>query len=220
MYCVMGKRNSPVSAARVVLVHGLWMNSLSMLPLHIHLARGGFRVARFGYASVRRSPIDNAERLARFIEALPDDLIHLVGHSMGGVMILKTLKKRADPRIGRAVLLGSPITGSSAGRDLSCSVGGRWMLGRSLPLWAEGVVPLAPVGVEVGVIAGDVPLGLGRMFLGLDKPNDGVVTVEETRMKGAEDTLVMRVNHSGMILSASIARQVCSFLKEGQFARA
>ena len=220
MYSLMGSRHSPGPAARVVLVHGLWMNAWSMLPLHVHLARGGFRVARFGYASVKRSPSHNAERLARFIEALPDELIHLVGHSMGGVMILQLLKKRADPRIGRVVLLGSPVAGSSAGRDLSSSVGGRWMLGHSLPLWAEGVMPEAPVGVEVGVIAGDVPFGLGRMFLGLEKPNDGVVMVEETRMNGAADTLVMRVNHSGMILSASVAQQVCSFLKEGKFARA
>jgi pimeloyl-ACP methyl ester carboxylesterase len=196
------------------------MNSLSMLPMHMHLSRKGFRVARFGYASVRRSPSHNAERLARFIASLPDDLIYLVGHSMGGVMILQMLKKRADSRIGRVVLLGSPVTGSRAGRDFSRSVGGRWMLGHSLPLWAEGITPQAPVGVEVGVIAGDVPLGLGRIFVRLEKPNDGVVAVEEARIEGAADTLVMRVNHSGMILSASVARQVCSFLKVGEFARA
>jgi pimeloyl-ACP methyl ester carboxylesterase len=195
------------------------MNSLSMLPIQGHLARGGFRVVRFGYASVRRSPSHNAERLARFITALPDDLIHLVGHSMGGVMILQMLKKMADSRVRRVVLLGSPVAGSRAGRDFARSVGGRWMLGQSFPLWADRMTPQSPGGVEVGVIAGDVPLGLGRLFVRLEKPNDGVVAVEETRIEGATDTLVMRVNHSGMILTASVARQVCSFLKEGKFAR-
>ena len=193
---------------------------MSMLPMHWHLSREGFRVARFGYASVRHAPAQSAERLARYIAALPDELIYLVGHSMGGVMILQMINKWTDSRIRRAVLLGSPVAGSRAGRDVARSVGGRWVLGHSLALWAEGITPQAPSGVEVGVIAGDIPLGLGRIFLRLEKPNDGVVAVEETRIEGAADTLVMRVNHSGMILSASVARQVCSFLKEGEFARA
>lgn len=205
---------------RVVLVHGLWMNSLALFPMHAHIARQGFRVSRFGYASVRKVPEHNAERLAHFIGSLPDDPIHLVGHSMGGVMILQMLKKHNDPRIGRVVLLGSPVTGSRAGRDLSRTAGGRWMLGRSLPLWADVKAPPAPADVEIGVIAGDLPLGLGRLFAKLPKPNDGVVVVEETRIDGAADALVLHVNHTGMILSTAVARQVCAFLKDGRFVRA
>jgi pimeloyl-ACP methyl ester carboxylesterase len=212
-------RNPPAAAGRVVLVHGLWMNSLALVPMHAHLARRGFRVTRFGYASVKRVPDHNSQRLARLVESLPDDPIHLVGHSMGGVMILQVLKKWSDPRVRRVVLLGSPVTGSRAGRDLSRSAGGRWMLGRSLPLWSDTQTPQAPPGVEIGVIAGDVPLGLARLFARLPKPNDGVVAVEETRVDGAADALVMRVNHTGMILSPAVAGQVCAFLKEGRFAR-
>lgn len=187
--------------------------------MHAQLARHGFRVTRFGYASVRKVPGHNAERLAHFVGSLPDDPIHLVGHSMGGVMILQMLKKHDDTRIRRVVLLGSPVTGSRAGRDLSRSAGGRWMLGRSLPLWSDGQAPQAPAGVEIGIIAGDVSLGLGRLFARLPKPNDGVVAVAETRVDGAADTLVMRVNHTGMILSTAVVRQVCAFLKDGRFVR-
>ena len=205
---------------RVVLVHGLWMNSLALFPMHAQLARHGFRVTRFGYASVRKVPEHNAERLAHFVGSLPDNPIHLVGHSMGGVMILQMLKNHNDPRIQRVVLLGSPVTGSRAGRDLSRTAGGRWMLGRSLPLWSDGKAPQTPANVEIGVIAGDLPLGLGRLFARLPKPNDGVVAVDETHIDGAADALVLHVNHTGMILSTAVARQVCAFLKDGRFVRA
>lgn len=211
--------NPPVAAGRVVLVHGLWMNSLALFPMHAHLESHGFRVTRFGYASVRKVPEHNAERLAKFVDSLPDDPIHLVGHSMGGVLILQMLKKHEDLRIRRVVLLGSPVTGSRAGRDLARTAGGRWMLGRSLPLWSDRKAPQTPARVQVGVIAGDLPLGLGRLLARLPKPNDGVVAVEETRFDGAADALVLHVNHTGMILSAAVARQVCAFLRDGRFAR-
>ncbi|HZP89005.1 MAG TPA: hypothetical protein VFB54_19495, partial [Burkholderiales bacterium] len=71
--------------------------------------------------------------------------------------------------------------------------------------------------VEVGVIAGTRRFGLGCVFVTLQGPNDGVVTVEETRLPGLTDHLVMPVTHSGMIVSARVARQVGVFLKTGRF---
>lgn len=206
-------------AERVVLVHGLWMNSMALYPLRTRLAGCGFAVESFGYASVARTPQQNALALARFIAARPESPPLLVGHSMGGALILQALKQVPDLGVRRAVLLGAPVAGSAAGRRLSHTAGGRWMLGRSQPLWEEGRIPDAPPGVAVGVIAGSMPIGLGRILTRLPKPHDGVVTLEETRIRGAADSLVMRVNHTGMILSAEVARQVCAFLKHGRFAR-
>lgn len=205
-------------AARVVLVHGLWMNALALYPLQARLAKRGFSVERFGYASVRGAPDRNARRLGRLIAGLAGPL-HLVGHSMGGVLILQALREFPDARVRRAVLLGAPVAGSVAGRGLARAGAGRWLLGRSQPLWAEGRTPDAPPGVELGIIAGTLPIGLGRVLAPLPGPNDGVVAVEETRVNGAADTLLMRVTHSGMIVSAAVARQVCAFLEAGRFAR-
>lgn len=204
----------------VVLVHGLWLNSLAMYPLHARLARSGFQVQRFGYASVRSTPERNIDRLRRAIQAVRAKRIHLVGHSLGGVLIMHALAKDPDPRIARAVLLGAPVAGSHAGRSLARSRGGRWMLGESLPLWSAGKAPEAPAGIEVGVLAGDLPIGLGRIVAHLPKGNDGVVALAETRVVGAADSLVLRVNHTGMIFSGALAQQVCTFLKEGRFAHA
>ena len=48
-------------------------------------------------------------------------------------------------------------------------------------------------------------------------PHDGTVSVEETELKGAADFIVMRVSHSGMLMSSQVASQVVIFLQTGQF---
>lgn len=204
----------------VLLVHGLWMNAVALYPLQMRVARCGFRIKRFGYPSVTGTPERNVGRLLHFLDGVDADKVHLVGHSLGGLLILRALAEKPVSRVGRVVLLGTPAAGSGSGRNLAQLRGGRWMLGQSVPLWTEADPPLAPPGIEIGVLAGNVSMGLGQFISRLPKPNDGVVTVAETRVVGAADTLVLPVSHSGMLISRVVARQVCAFLKEGRFARA
>ena len=202
---------------RVVLVHGLWMHGAAMRPLGWRISRCGFQVARFSYRSVIRSLEENAQQLVDFLRAQDAGTLHVVGHSLGGLVALRALAMQDEPRVRRVVLMGSPLTGSVAGRALSRFRAGRWMLGRSLPLWSESVPLPAPPGVEVGVIAGSLPLGLGRLFARLPTPNDGVATFEETQHPGAVDSIALPVNHTGMLLSARVAQQTCTFLRDGRF---
>lgn len=204
----------------VVLLHGLWMNAVALYPLQARIARCGFRIKRFGYPSVTGAPERNVGRLLHFIDGVDADTVHLVGHSLGGLLILQVLGEGPSPRIGRVVLLGTPANGSGAGRSLARHRGGRWMLGESVSLWSETHPPSAPAGIEIGVLAGNMSMGLGRFISRLPKPNDGVVTVAETRVLGAADSVVLPVSHSGMLVSGAVAHQVCAFLKEGRFAHA
>jgi pimeloyl-ACP methyl ester carboxylesterase len=200
----------------VIVVHGLWVNSMVMRLLGYRIRRCGFEALCFSYASVRATLEQNAARLARFAQALSANTVHWVGHSLGGVVILKMLEQRPDPRTGRIVLMGSPSSGSCAARAMAKTTAGRWMLGRSAPL-AETKAAL-PGKYELGVIAGCRGLGMGRLLLhALPQPNDGVVTVAETHVSGMKDHIVLRVSHSGMLVSSSAAKQVCAFLKAGGF---
>lgn len=212
----------------VLLLHGLWMNRLAMSWLARVIRQAGFQTRALTYRSVRAPLAAHLAQLSHAIADLPGRRIHLVGHSLGGVIALRYLQGRMavgsghgapDRRIGRSVLLGAPVAGCSAARDFARRPGGRWMLGQSVDVWQDPFDTALDPRFEVGAIAGNWPLGLGRLFAHAPSPGDGVVGVEETRLPGLRDHLVARINHSGMLLSASVARAVVAFLTHGRFVR-
>ena len=73
---------------------------------------------------------------------------------------------------------------------------------------------------DVGVIAGDVPVGAGRAIAPLERPNDGTVAVAETRLMGTTDHIVLPVSHFSLLWSSAVIRQTLCFLARGVFCRA
>lgn len=204
----------------VVLVHGLWMHGAAMALMQRRIARCGYRVASYSYPSMRLTLSENADRLARFARDLNAPRVHFVGHSLGGLVVLRMLAREIVLRVGRVVLAGSPCGESLAARRLSHLPGGRWLLGNSIREWRAGGDEHVAARHEIGVIAGRVGVGLGRVVApDLPRPNDGVVSVAETRLDGIRDHVVLRVNHFGMLLSPEVARQACAFLRDGRFLR-
>jgi pimeloyl-ACP methyl ester carboxylesterase len=209
-----------MSGEAVLLVHGLWMNRVVMLYLARRLRGHGFAAHAVGYYSAINDLARNARVLADAIAALDAQRVHLVAHSLGGVVALATLRDHPDARVRRIVLLGSPLAGSASGRSLAARRWGAPLLGTTRALWGDMPRLAIPPGVEAGAIAGERGIGLGRL-VGLDVPlpNDGVVAVEETKHPQLADHLLMRVSHSQMLLSGAVARQTAAFLETGRFAR-
>lgn len=206
--------------ATVVLLHGLWLNAFVMGVMRRRLERGGYAVYTYSYPSVRLALTEVAERVARFCDELPAGPVHFVGHSMGGLVALKAAALVPQARRGRVVLVGTPYADSYSARRLSGLPGGHKILGRSIAQWLSEPRPVAPEGSEIGVIAGSLGIGLGRLIAPqLPKPNDGVVTVAETEVPGMRDQVVLPVGHSQMLISAEVARQACAFLGLGRFER-
>jgi pimeloyl-ACP methyl ester carboxylesterase len=162
----------------------------------------------------------NALLLSRFITGLDAHRIHFLGHSLGGLLILQMLEEYPEARTGRVILAGSPYNGSLAAKRISGAHLGKWVLGRSMLQWMEQKLPDPDAAREIGIIAGQRSLGGGRLISRLPKPNDGVVTVEETHVPNIADRIVLDVNHSGMLFSIGLARQACSFLRTGHFLHA
>jgi hypothetical protein len=116
------------------------------------------------------------------------------------------------------VCLGSPLRGSRSAARLARWPGGRHLVGRCLgDVHARGGFSKCPAGVEVGSIAGNVPFGAGRLLGPFPEPNDGTVAVEETRVAGLTDHIVLPVSHIAMLWSARVANQVAHFLEHGRF---
>ena len=200
----------------VVLVHGLWMPGLVMSPLAARLSRAGFQCHLFDYTGRERPLAANARRLAQFARGLGPS--HFVGHSLGGLVVMEALSSDLSLKVERVALLGTPARGCLAGRRLARYGFGRWMLGESEALWRDGRTSRWRRPEPLGVLAGSYPFGLGRSFGRLHGINDGVVCVEEAVVEGASDFTVLPVSHSGMLLSARVARALQHFLETGRFA--
>jgi pimeloyl-ACP methyl ester carboxylesterase len=203
----------------VVVVHGLWMPGAETWLLRRRLRKAGFEPFAFRYPTVSEDLTRGAARLESFLASVPGGTRHLLGHSLGGLVILEMLKRHAPPGVGRLVLLGSPLCGSAAARNLLRYPGGRRLLGRAMAqCLADGGVRRWAGPQPLGVIAGSRPVGLGRLLGPLALPHDGTVAVAETRIEGAADHLVLPVTHLSMLWSAAVADQAVQFLREGRFA--
>jgi len=205
-------------ATPVVLVHGLWMNGRESLLLRSRLTAAGFRSLVFRYRSTEAQISDVADQLAALLCTFGSGPVHLVGHSMGGLVILETLERHDILPDGRVVLLGSPVQGSRAARAIASWSLGPQLLGRLAAAeltrrqqcvwrWSR----------ELGVIAGSRSVGMGRLFAELPAPNDGTVALEETQIPGANHNVVFDVSHTGMLVSRQVAAAVIAFLHGGRF---
>lgn len=199
----------------VILVHGLWVPALVMTPLAARLQAAGFRCHLFSYPGRERPLQAHAERLARTARDIGP--AHFVGHSLGGLVVLESLQHHPETSAANVVLLGTPARGNFAGRRLARHGWGRWFLGASEPLWREGRAARWTRPEPLGIVAGTVALGLGRLLGALPGPNDGVVRVEETEIEGMRERVVLPVGHSTMLLSARVAAQLQSFLTHARF---
>ena len=201
----------------VILIHGLWMRGQVMLPQQHWLRGEGFAAQRFTYPSWRDGLADNVGLLSRFVNKTQGSVIHLVAHSLGGLIALRMLAQEPDPRIGRVVLLGTPYAGCHCGATLAATPGLARLVGRTFDDWFGLPRPALPPATEVGIIAGTRRLSFGRLIPGLPRPNDGLITVDETRLATASDSIALNVSHSGMLVSRACAVQIASFLRTGKF---
>ncbi len=202
----------------MVLVHGLWLSGWSLYVLGQRLARYGFEICPFSYPSVSQNLLQNAARLQRFLVRLERPLVHLVGHSLGGIVIRALFHQHPTQPPGRIVTLGSPHGGSYPASALVRTALGRKITGRSMQQLLVGMpTHWRPVHRDIGVIAGDISIGMGRLFPRLPRPNDGVVSAAEAELPGATDTITLHVSHTAMVVSSQAAHQVSWFLKHGHF---
>jgi pimeloyl-ACP methyl ester carboxylesterase len=200
----------------VILLHGLWLRGATMGVFAQRLRTAGFAPETFDYASVQGDAGEAVDKLADRIRALESPRVHLIGHSLGGLIALATLRALPTLTQGRVVCLGAPLKGSAAARGLRQWPMGAAMLGRSAALLDTGFESWDGPN-EIGMIAGRLPIGLGFVFGGIKGPHDGTVAVEETRLPGLADHIVIAAAHTGLAWSSEAAQQAIAFLRDGRF---
>lgn len=203
----------------VVLLHGLWMGRWVMAMLGHRLSAKGFQVKYFNYPTVRRDIRQSAYTLSQRLLSIQGERVHFIGHSLGGLVIHQLFHDYPVQRPGCVISLGTPYNGSVVAREAVRQMWGRRVLGQNATVLCEGLsFPWQAVNPH-GVIAGDLAIGLGRMVYHLEQPNDGLVSASETQFAGMSDWLLLRANHTSMLFSVEVSRQISHFLVRGGFVR-
>ncbi len=202
----------------VVFVHGLWMAGHEFFLMRQRVGGCGYDTRRFRYRSVLWDFSRTCRELKDFLDKLPADRVYFVAHSLGGLVLRHFFSRYNEPRAVGAVLLGTPNTGSAVADALYRKAWGRKLLGRSYAQGLDGQVPPWPTHLPVGIIAGNLPLGAGRLFCDLSPPHDGTVRVSETPLPQMIQQLILPVSHTSMLFSPLVARNTCHFLRYGRFA--
>jgi pimeloyl-ACP methyl ester carboxylesterase len=203
----------------IVFVHGLWLSGYEFTWMRKELGRRlPSEAALFNYSSVARTASENALALRQFLQSVRADVLDIVAHSLGGLIVLKCFDPELALPRGRIVLMGSPVRGSQAARSLSQLPFGMKIMGAGVK--EELLVPRIRRwggARELGVIAGSLSFGLGKFVGHFEAPNDGTILVEETDLPGARDRIVLETSHTGMLFSPQVARQIAAFLCDGRF---
>ena len=101
----------------VILLHGLFQNRACLYWMQAQLKRNGFR----NVLTINTPPWRNLETLTEILARKIDEVrilhkvekVHLVGHSMGGMIARNYIQRRGgSPRVDCCITLGSPHYGS------------------------------------------------------------------------------------------------------------
>jgi triacylglycerol lipase len=217
---------SAASAAEcVVLLHGLARSSTSLSEMEEALKDDGYLTANIDYPSrdyeiAELASIAVEEGLAACRAGDNTEKIHFVTHSLGGILVRQYLSTDSIEELGRVVMLGPPNQGSIAADDLDGIPGFDWLngpAGRQLGK-GEGSVPLAlgPANFELGIIAGNRTIDPITSAI-LDNPNDGRVSVADTRLDGMDDFIVVEHSHAFMMRMRRPIELTKTFLRTGSF---
>lgn len=215
---------SGTSPAHIVCVYGMWMNGVEASFMRRRLQdRYGLNAHQWHYRTARASMHESVTSLRAYVTgelAIADDgVCHFVGHSLGGLVVLKMLAEWPAAPQGNVVCLGTPMDQSTAAR-VATVTNGESLMGDSIDdcdflnsdHWRNAASPRA-----IGAIAGTHCIGVGRGQLPLQSPNDGSVSVAETKADLLTDHLQVAATHSGLVASREITDQVAHFVTHGRF---
>jgi len=192
----------------VSLVHGFLASSMTMAVLGHRLDRRGYLAKPWGYRNMRRSILEHAEAFGDELARLEADravsTIHLVTHSMGGIIARAALERFRPRKLGRFVMLAPPNRGSFVATATVGILGRLFKPVAELTTAPDSLVNSLgmPTGVDVGVIAAS---------------RDALVAPESTRPDVPHSHVTIACLHSSLLFRRDAADLVAAFLATGEF---
>ena len=210
----------------VILVHGLARTCRSMASMETHLIEAGYQTLTVDYPSRKKRlevlVSEDFNPVLKFCGQQGFGKIHCVTHSLGGIIVRLALAVHKPHNLGRVVMLSPPNQGSLVAEKLK-----KWWLfklvngpaGQQLATFPDCLPGRSgPVDYEVGVITGNRHVFFDSWFASFfSGDNDGKVAVEEARLEGMKDFLIVPETHPFIMNSYRVREQALFFLQQGFF---
>ena len=220
------KKNVPLLPKQqlVILVHGFNRSQSDMFPMKHFLQDYGYQAITVNlplrFSTLNRCVSVFKEQLQQIMVQHRDyNKIHLVGYSMGGLVIRSFLACNDIPQLGRCVLIATPNQGTKLADISEKYLKPLVLIVRPLQVLTTNCLnigqPMNQSKIEIGVIAGNKnnhPLGV---FLTPD--SDGLVEVESTKYTDMSDFIIVPYGHLEIHRQTATAQLVHRFLQTGSF---
>ena len=208
----------------VVLLHGLGRSHHSMDKIEATLLKRGYLVWSESYQSREQAVDFLADQTLNlgldYCEQHQATRVHLVSHSLGGLLIRVYLQDHNIAGLGRIVMLAPPNHGSEVADALKENSLYEWAMGPAGQVLGTGPDSIAnqlePIPGEIGIIAGNTTSDpwFSPIIPGED---DGKVSVESARLDEMKAFLVVEAGHTFMMRNNLVIAQILSFLRDGEF---
>ncbi len=190
----------------ILLIHGMVDNRSIFTLLRRHLRRRGFgRVSTMNYRIWTADPRDAARRLASAVETICEqsgyDRIHVVGHSMGGLVARYYVQRLGgDSRVHTLVTLGTPHQGT-----------------RNAKLFPRGVCRQLTPDSEVVEELSRPAAGCKTRFVSFWSDIDAMISPKQAAIVdhpdlSARNILVRGVGHMSLPIDRRIVREIVATL--------
>jgi triacylglycerol esterase/lipase EstA (alpha/beta hydrolase family) len=195
----------PARRTPVILLHGLFQNRSCLLVLHWRLRAAGFdRVVSVNTPAGHdlQALVDKvAATMEKVRTAAGAEQVHLVGHSMGGILARCYLQLQGGgPHVASCVTLGSPHRGSKLAPFAVSRLGRNLLPGSKL---------LSRLNAE--------PLPASVRFTAIYSRHDNIIVpMENARLDGANNIEFTGLGHTAMLFSAQVAEAVVTALQGQQ----
>jgi len=192
----------------VVLLHGLGRTSTSMNGLAEYLNENGFNIYNFGYPSQKYDI--HTLSIDYFGEYVSDvckgQELHIVTHSLGGILVRYYLQDHEIDNLGRIVMLAPPNQGSEYADSVQTFPFSKSIIGPALfELGTDSNgVPLAidSADADIAIIAGS---------------KDKKVSTESAMLDDSSAFLVVDTAHTFIMNNDYVRAAVLRYLMFGQF---
>jgi triacylglycerol lipase len=205
----------------VICLHGLWRSKWAMEPLAKQCVNSGFSCINLPYPSFRNTLEQMVERLDLLIQKEAENFskIHLLTHSLGGVIVRRYLDTCSHEKCSKVLMVAPPLQGSMIVDWL-----GKSPLRRVLGPAGEFLSTAQMAGecqtisqdVESAVIMGDrvkIPI-LHHIIEGA---SDGIIRVQAGKIEGLNHFKVVHADHTFITSDPEVLAAADRFLRTGGF---